>query len=225
MGAAHSYRRFIAPAFAWTRTVLLGIMILPAILVFNGCKSKLDEVAEKPIPVSPNYREDEQIRLQLFVEDVLQLEKNKQYGTLYDRYTSWVFKESISRRNFLRVSQCVEESLGELKDYDRKNWVFQKKSVQLASTKKPPVQPPQLVHLIERKVTRAKATLMERFSIVDSGMEYQLSGLYWMTKKNDFLTCVKNLNPPDTQTTQATKKDKNSGDLKNNKQDSPKKKQ
>ncbi len=170
-------------------------------LGFSGCKSKLDQVADKPIPVSPNYREDEQIRLQLFVEDVLQLEKNKQYSALYDRYTAPVFKKSISRRNFLRVSQCVEESLGGVQDYHRKNWVFQKKNMAsiLASSKQPPTQPPQVVHLIERKVTRSKATLMERFSIVGNGLEYQLSGLYWMTKKNDFLTCVKNLNPPEQQ--------------------------
>jgi hypothetical protein len=204
---------------------LMGLIMFSVVLGFSGCKSKLDEVAEKPIPVSPNYREDEQIRLQLFVEDVLQLEKTKQYGALYDRYTSWVFKESISRRNFLRVSQCVEESLGELKDYDRKNWVFQKKSVPLGSTKQPPVQPPQIVHLIERKVTRSKATLMERFSIASNGLEYQLSGLYWMTKKNDFLTCVKNLNPPNTQASPSQTKEKDPGQSEDDKKNSPKKKQ
>lgn len=154
-----------------------------------GCQS--NQSTPNNLPPEEPYREDEQIRLKLFVEDLFQLEKSKQYGKLYDKYTSPAFQKSVSRRNFMRLSQCVETHLGELVDYERKKWQFQRKSSK-----------GQVFHSIRLPVVRSSANLTEQFTMTADGLDYRLTGLYWLTKHKSYSDCIQQLQVPEKTRTQ-----------------------
>lgn len=157
-------------------------MSLLAIFLMWGCQGS----PRKEEPPTP-YREDEQLRLKLFVEDIFELEKSKQYGRLYDKYTSPAFQKTVSRRNFLRLSQCVETHLGELVDYERKDWQFHKKTAKGT-----------VFHSIRLPVVRSSANITEQLTMTTDGLDYRLTGLYWLTKHKAYADCIRQLQTPNT---------------------------
>jgi hypothetical protein len=178
------------------------------LLLLSGCASEPAKAPPKtanpaaqasapasaaPTEPAPTYREDEKILLNLITTDILELERKKNYGRIYDNYGSRTFKASISRRDFLRMSHCLENTLGDLVDYDRRNWTFQRSKVKNA-----------IYDSTARPVVRSGGNLTEEIIYVQEGVDFKLNALYWTSNRKDFLACMQTiaqtLTPPGTQT-------------------------
>lgn len=138
-------------------------------------------------PQSPQYayRQDELALLSLMADDVQELERKKQYATIYDDYTSPEFKTSTSRRRFLIITNCVETFLGGMDSdgYDPHDLGFRRESLKGSAG----------VHFLDvlnRKVHRMMGLVDEQLVFVPDGLNFKLNGLYWISKDKQFLQCV-----------------------------------
>lgn len=166
----------------WGMIALVAGLCISAFTLLSTCRS--DRVAVNPKdPRSPKfaYRLDELALLQMAADDVLNLERKKQYGAIYDGYASPEFQKSVSRRRFLIMSNCVETYLGGLQEFDSNDLGFDRKH-----------QPghKQPLDILTRKVQREKGKLDEQLVFVPSGFNFKLNGLYWISKDKTFLQCI-----------------------------------
>jgi hypothetical protein len=132
-------------------------------------------------PRSPKfaYRLDELALLQMATDDILNLERKKQYGVIYDEYTSSEFQKNVSRRRFLIMSNCVETYLGGLQEFDSNDLGFARKTLK-----------GQTMDTLTRKVQRERGKAEEHLVFIPSGFNFKLNGLYWISKDKIFLQCI-----------------------------------
>ena len=175
-----------APAFTLkTGLMLLGLGLL-SIWTWMGLAScHSDRVAVNPKdPQAPQfaYRQDQLALLSMLADDIQDLERKKQYTTIYDDYTSQEFKAGISRRRFLIISNCVETYLGGLEEYDPHDLGFRREMLKTGHD--------QFLDVLNRKVKRIMGSIDEQMVFVPSDLNFKLNGLYWIAKDKQFLQCV-----------------------------------
>lgn len=158
------------------QTLGLGCAIL-AFLTMMGCHNR-GAVVE-------SYRPDELALLKLATEDALNLERQKDYGTLYDAQTSSGFRQRVDRRHFLMMSGCVEDYLGGVVAYSHNMEGFKRRrSGKL------------LLDEITLKVERGDDTISERFVFTGDGSKFRLHGLQWAAESPRFLKCMEAVTQP-----------------------------
>jgi hypothetical protein len=160
-------------------------VLLAGILALGGCRS--DHISVNPKdPKSPQfaYRLDELALLQMAADDIMDLERKKQYGRIYDDYASHGFKRMVSRRHFLVMSNCVETHLGALQEFDINEIGFRREVLK--------EQPGAPLDVLNRRATRAKGTIDEQLVFIADGVNFKLNGLYWIAKDKQFLECIRN---------------------------------
>ncbi|HEY9686222.1 MAG TPA: hypothetical protein V6C52_04525 [Coleofasciculaceae cyanobacterium] len=161
------------------------IVLLAGLLALGGCRS--DHISVNPKdPKSPQfaYRLDELALLQMAADDIMDLERKKQYGRIYDDYASHGFKRMVSRRHFLIMSNCVETHLGALQEFDINEIGFRREVLK--------EQPGTPLEVLNRRATRAKGTIDEQMVFIGDGVNFKLNGLYWIAKDKQFLECIRN---------------------------------
>ena len=175
-----------APFFTIQKGLVALILMLLGIWTWMGLGScHGDRVTVNPKdPQSPQYayRQDELALLGMMADDVQDLERKKQYATLYDDYTSQAFKDGISRRRFLMITNCVETYLGGLdaEGYDPHELGFRREHLKGGK----------YLDVLNRKVHRIQGLIDEQMVFVPNGLNFQLNGLYWIAKDKQFLQCV-----------------------------------
>lgn len=175
-----------APVFTLrTGMILLGLGVL-AIWTWMGLSScHSDKVVVNPKdPQSPQfaYRQDQMALLSMMADDIQELERKKQYSTIYDDYTSQEFKSGITRRRFLIISNCVETYLGGLEEYDPHDLGFRREMLKDGHGK--------FLDVLNRKVKRMLGQIDEQMVFIPHDLNFKLNGLYWIAKDKQFLQCV-----------------------------------
>jgi hypothetical protein len=172
--------RFLVPKIAMRGSIICLLAV--SLLGFSACRS--DRVSVNPKdPDSPQYayRLDELALLQMAADDVLEKERKKQYGQIYDEYGSDDFKHGVSRRRFLIMANCVESYLGGLEEFDPNDLGFRRER---------PKGSRQYLDVLNRKVHRTQGAIEEQLVFVPSGLNFKLNGLYWIAKDKQFLQCI-----------------------------------
>lgn len=174
---------------------LLSLLLAAATAVpLTGCQKEPEKTAspgkaQANTPATPksisegndsHYREDEKILLRLATTDILELERKKAYGKIYDDYASQNFKKNVSRRDFLRMGNCLELTMGDLVDYQRDQWIFNRKADKKG-----------IYDNTVRSVVRSSGNLKEQITYVMEGVDFKLNAIYWSSNRKDFLTCMK----------------------------------
>lgn len=170
--------------------------LLGLLFSLGGCRN--DRVAVNPKDLnSPQfaYRLDELALLQMNADDVQELERKKQYGKLYDQYASDAFKQGVTRRRFLIMSNCVESFLGDLQEYDRNDVGFHREQL------KEKGQQYGFIDVLNRKVQRSLGSIEEQLVFAPLGLNFKLNGLYWISKDKQFLQCIAESPQIEAQTT------------------------
>jgi len=177
-----------APLFTLKNGLVVLILALLGIWTWMGlgsCRSDRVSVNSKD-PQSPQYayRQDELALLSLMADDIQELERKKQYATIYDDYSSQEFKNSISRRRFLIISNCVESYLGGMDPdgYDPHDLGFRRENIKGAGAN--------YLDVLNRKVHRMMGLVDEQMVFVPHDLNFKLNGLYWISKDKQFLQCV-----------------------------------
>jgi hypothetical protein len=175
-----------APVFTLrTGLILLGLGVL-AIWTWMGLSSCHSDrvVVNAKDPQSPQfaYRQDQMALLGMMADDIQELERKKQYATIYDDYSSEDFKKGISRRRFLVISNCVETYLGGLEEYDPHDLGFRREMLKNGPNK--------FLDVLNRKVRRMLGPIDEQMVFIPSDLNFKLNGLYWIAKDKQFLQCV-----------------------------------
>ncbi len=167
------------------------------VLGLSGCRNDRVDVNKKD-PDSPQYayRKDELALLQMSADDIQELERKKQYGTIYDDYASEAFKQGVGRRRFMIMSNCVESFLGDVEEYDRNDIGFRRDY--LKDKRNKPTQ--NYVDVLNRKVQRTLGSIEEQMVFVPNGLSFKLNGLYWIAKDKHFLQCIGQSESLDQQT-------------------------
>lgn len=180
-----------------TRSALLALLFLS--LGLAGCRSDRVSV-DKNDPYSPKYayRKDELALLQMSADDIQELERRKQYGTIYDDYASQLFRKNIGRRQFLIMANCVESFLGDLEEYDRNDIGFRREDSKDKSGQGKDGQ--SFVDVLNRKVQRSLGSIEEQMVFIPDGLGFKLNGLYWISKDKLFLRCIRESGRLDAQT-------------------------
>ena len=162
----------------------------------SGCRSDRVSVDKKdPNAPQHEYRKDELALLQMVADDIQELERKKQYGTIYDDYASEAFRKGIGRRQFMIMANCVESFLGDLEEYDRNDIGFNR---QFSKGKDKSGSP--YVDVLNRKVQRALGSIEEQLVFSPNGLGFKLNGLYWIAKDKAFIACMRQSGPMDAAT-------------------------
>ncbi len=167
------------------RFALSGLALLLAVS-FSACQSDHVSIDEKN-PDAPRfaYRLDELALLQMTADDIMTLERAKNYGQIYDKYASADLQQSLSRRRFLIQANCVETQLGAMLEYDRNQLAFNRESRPVPGSRQPIV-----VDVLNRRVQRVMSGLTEQFIFVREGLNFHLKALNWQSKDKSFMQCV-----------------------------------
>jgi hypothetical protein len=163
---------------AWTGCCLLA----SSLLLLGGCRpfSQADGSTQPAARQDP-YRDDERWRLHMALEDILNLEQQKNYGRIYDLYTSQPFRRAVDRRDFLRMAQCTETHLGPVQHYDAgDDHPFHRKQGKKGTFDTTLV-----------RVQRGSSLTDERFVFLLEGVDFKLSGLFWQSSNEGFIGCMK----------------------------------
>lgn len=153
-------------------------------LLLSGCRN--DRVSVNPKDLrSPQfaYRLDELALLQMAADDIQDLERKKEYGKIYDDYGSDELKNSISRRRFLIISNCVENDLGDMLEFDSTNLGFRRETLPHGKTP---------LDTLTRKVERTQEVINEQLVFINTGINFKLNSIYWIARDKQFLECVAN---------------------------------
>ena len=161
-------------------TRLLAGFCCFAMLFFAACQSEYVSV-DPDNPRSPQYayRHDQLALLTLTTDDILTLEKEKQYSRIFDHYASTQLKHTLGRRRFMKISNCVETHLGGLTSYDSNNLGFQR----TIENGKP-------YDYIVKETERSEGSTTEKLIFVSEGVDFKLYGLSWETENRHFLSCL-----------------------------------
>ncbi|HEY9745790.1 MAG TPA: hypothetical protein V6C99_06190 [Oculatellaceae cyanobacterium] len=166
----------------WGLIALAAGLCISGLAILSTCRSdRITVTPEDPRSPKYAYRLDELALLQMAADDILNLERKKQYGTIYDEYTSRDFRKNVSRRRFLIMSNCVETYLGELQEFDSNDLSFNRHT--LPGYKQP-------LDVLTRHVQRKRGFVDEQLSFISTGFNFKLNGLYWISKDKMFLQCI-----------------------------------
>jgi hypothetical protein len=159
--------------------VLVCVVVLSSVLCLTGCEqSPAKELDAGTVQVS--LRPDETERLKLLLDELLQLEQEKKVGVLYDDYASLELKNRIPRAVFTKTIYCGQQHLGSIQSWDKKTRQFSQKKLK---NKK--------LLGVSVLVSRSNETLRERLVFVEEGIDFKLSGMYWLSNNKQYLQCLK----------------------------------
>jgi hypothetical protein len=160
----------------------MGCLLLLSAGLTGGQKlfEKKGEQDLETDPAFSAYRPDQLVRLKVLANSIFGLERQQKYGEIYDDWVSQSFKKRVSRRQFLILTNCLEEHLGPLEEFDSTDFGFKHQSHQGQS-----------YEVLQRKITRNGNDLSQRLVITMDALDYKLDGLTWLTNHEGFLNCVK----------------------------------
>ena len=168
--------------------LMVCLLVFGAGLGLSGCRNDRISVDTKDSH-SPQYayRLDELAMLRLAADNIQDLERKRQYTTIYNEYASDAFKKSVDRRLFLIMSNCVETHLGGLQEFDINQIGFRRETPKDAAGRggSSPLD------VLNRQVLRARGSIEEQMVFVWSGFNFKLNSLYWITKDKQFLECIR----------------------------------
>jgi hypothetical protein len=124
---------------------------------------------------------DEQARLLLAFEAMLDLEKRQAYADIYDLHGDQSLKEAVARKTFLATVSCVEQHLGPLEGYLRTSV----KTQRLA----PDAQGRWRAE-ITAQVNRRTNLVWQRYVIVFDDLDFWVAGVYTSATEPAFKDCL-----------------------------------
>jgi hypothetical protein len=163
---------------------VLAVGLAISLIGLTGCRSDRVNVDPKD-PDSPKYayRLDELALLQMVADDIMELERKKDYGTIYENFASDGFKQGVSHRQFLIMANCVETNLGGLQEFNANEISFRREFVKQGAQQQP-------LDVLNRHVQRIFGRIEEQLVFVPNGVNFKLNGLYWIAKDKQFLQCI-----------------------------------
>ncbi len=158
---------------------------------FSGCHSEYIVLNQKD-PNSPQYqyRLDEYNLLKLVSDHVFELEFEGDYGEIYDRYTSFGFREHTTRRQFLRMTACVEHYYGSLKDWERQHYGFYREWHTTPEDSNDQAETDSHTDILIRQAQRSKAIIKEELRFEPTPEGVKLLGMYWIGSSPEFTRCM-----------------------------------
>lgn len=133
---------------------------------------------------------------------LMELERQGQYGHLYDELGGEALHQTVPRGRFLKITQCVEHHLGEVVGFSRNQLQFSQRQFNN-----------QVVEVVSWPVNRQGAHAKEQALFVEEGLRYRLMGLFWGSKHPGFSACVSRvLAPPPPKASNKTATDKPESD-------------
>ncbi len=150
-----------------------------AILFFAACGQPAGNFDGSP---DSGYGEEEIGLLRLTARQIVQLEKNRDYKTLYREYASKDFKQRVDLRKFLKLANCTETHLGGVQSYDRSSLKFVRKR-----------EGDRTVELLDLAVDRANGRITERFVFVREGLGFKVQSFRWLSTNTAFLGCLESV--------------------------------
>ena len=163
---------------------MFSAIIIAATLMLGGCHG--DDIVKVNMedPDSPKYpyMAHEFALLQLAVDDIQGMEQKKQYGQIYDKYASPELQKYVSRRQFMIMSNCTEQNLGAINEFDEDNLSFNR-------NQKPEKGRP-AIDSITRQVKRKRGIMREQLVFTSDGVKFKLNGLWWISDNKQFQKCI-----------------------------------
>ncbi len=162
------------PAFRW----LFLLLCLPLVLVSSlGCRSPF------PFKTSDAYRVEEVALLKITAENIMDLEKAKDYASIYNEYASRDYKKRVPKRKFLKLTHCVEVHMGEVLGHDvaKLNFNRTRKGKHISDQ-------------LNLSVYRKNGTITERYTLIDEGLGFRITGFRWVSDNEPFAQCMKKIN-------------------------------
>lgn len=134
---------------------------------------------------------DEQARLLLAFEAMLDLEKRQAYADIYDLHGDQSLKEAVTRKTFLATVNCVEQHLGPLEGYLRTS----------VRTKRLPADTQGRWRAeITAQVNRRTNLVWERYVLVFDDLDVWVAGVYTSATEPAFKDCLTSVTPKPTAT-------------------------
>ncbi len=191
MVSANTLKRFLKARV--TNTLAFCCVLI--LLMFSGCHSEYI-VLDTNNPNAPQYqyRLDEYNLLKLVSDHVFELEFEGDYGEIYDNYTSLTLREHITRRQFLRMTACVEHYYGSLKNWERDHYGFYREGLETPEVNKEHLEAvPRHTDILIRHVERSEASIDEELRFEATAEGVKLSGLYWIGGSAEFTACMEKI--------------------------------
>jgi len=144
-----------------------------------------------------DINQDVKALLSLNSYEVFDLEKAKDYTTLYREHFGKVLKATITEEDFLARANCLENYLGGVHYYEQDLKMSEKQ------------EPKRRFFQVKTEVSREFGTVHEQLDFVREGIRFKLLRLHWDTNNKNFLFCLRDLTAtPEADT--ANKPDKTS---------------
>jgi len=159
---------------------LTGFVLLVSLAACRGDKVSVD--ANDPMGPKYEYALHEFALLKLRANQVQELEKEKEYGQIYDELASPALKHRLSRREFLGQANCVETYLGSILEYERLNYSFERKRFGKSTQ-----------DIVSRRVKRINESIWEQMAFVWIGDDFRLNQINWVSKGVGYQRCMEEL--------------------------------
>ncbi len=154
-------------------TVLFLLLVL-----LTGCISGFQTAGDA-------YREEEVALLRIMADNIIDLEKKKDYTALYSDYASRGYKQRVSERRFLKLTHCVETHMGEVLGHNVAKVDFKREN-----------KNNRMEDLLTLEVYRKHEAVTERYVLVDEGVGFRIDSFRWLSDNNEpFKVCMKKITP------------------------------
>lgn len=153
--------------------VFVALVVLLALLYIFACRSSYQAI--------DGINEDTRSLLTLTTYNVLDLEKEKDYSSIYRQHFSNVLKTAFSEADFLKRANCLEKSLGDI-DYYTKELTIQNHS-----------DAPQPYYEVSTTETRQGTSLQVKLRFIQEGINFNLLQVHWDTENKAMLNCLRKL--------------------------------
>src|SRR5690606_3096483 len=114
--------------------------------------------------------------LTLIAEDVIQLEKQGQYGKIYDRYSSPQLRKQLTKAQFLKTSQCVDVFLGHILKAEFADEPMERETVKTTANG---AETEIHTDTVTFAVMRQTGLMKEKLVFVSDGLIFKLNGILW----------------------------------------------
>lgn len=162
---------------------LSRLAVILLVVLFTACGG-----AEAPDgQPDSGYGEEEIGLLRLTARQIVKLEKDKDYRTIYRDYASRGFKERVDLRKFLKLANCTETHLGGFQSFDSSSLKFIRKA-----------ENGQPVELLNLEVERANGRVTERFIFEREGLGFKVKSFRWLSTNPAFLRCLESISRNET---------------------------
>lgn len=171
-------------------TVAFGVILLVLALKAYDLWLRPDTIRvndkDKTSPQYP-YRKDELALLQISLNKLMEAESQKRYDDIYGELASRRFQKNVPERVFLKMTNCVEQYLGDMVSYDLNNNGFRREK-----------RKGRTVDVLQLHVERSETALEEQIVFEWEGVDVRVGGLYWLTDRRAFHQCIRDVSSKKT---------------------------